>query len=62
MSPKTKKTPGVKTGKSKTKSPTVKSRKVAGPIAGIGSRMCSTCGKKGHNARSHYPGGKLAKR
>ena len=25
----------------------------------IKSRKCAVCGKRGHNARSHEPGGKL---
>ena len=52
----------VKGVKAKTKTPTVKSRKGqrGGSVAGT-ARTCSTCHKPGHNARSHYPGGKLAR-
>jgi hypothetical protein len=53
---------GVKTGKSKTKTPTVRSRKGmrGGSVAGA-PRVCGVCRKSGHNSRSHEPGGKLAK-
>lgn len=49
-------------GRRKTKTPTVKSRKgmKGGSVAGA-YRECGVCHKTGHNARSHKPGGKLAK-
>jgi hypothetical protein len=39
----------------KTKKSAAKSHTESG-----GPRKCSKCGKKGHNARSHLPGGLLA--
>ena len=56
------KKPGVKTGKAKTKAPTVKSRTGmrGGSVPGA-KRACGVCRKSGHNARSHQPGGKLYK-
>lgn len=29
-------------------------------VASVKHRKCSVCGKRGHNKRSHEPGGKLA--
>jgi hypothetical protein len=51
-----------KSKKSKTKTPTVRSRKGmrGGSVAGA-PRVCGVCRKSGHNSRSHEPGGKLAK-
>ncbi len=37
-----------------------KTTKKAARVAGV-QRTCSVCQKKGHNARSHEKGGKLAK-
>ncbi len=50
---------GVK--KSKTKSPTIKTRTGmrGGSVSGA-YRECGVCHKTGHNARSHEPGAKLA--
>jgi hypothetical protein len=36
-------------------------RKAARKIEAGGPRKCAVCGKKGHNKRSHEPGGRLAK-
>jgi hypothetical protein len=46
----------------KTKTPSLATRKGkrGGSVPGA-PRACSVCGKSGHNARSHEPGGKLAK-
>ena len=51
-----------KSKKTKTKSPTIKSRQGmrGGSVPGA-HRVCGVCNKPGHNARSHYPGGKLAR-
>ena len=46
-----------KTKKSTTKTKTT--RKTANLISAA-PRKCSVCGKRGHNARSHDPGGRLA--
>lgn len=32
-----------------------------GSVAGKGPRKCAVCHKRGHNKRSHAPGGRLAK-
>ncbi len=50
-----------KSKKSKTKSPTVKTRTGlrGGSVPGA-YRECGVCHKTGHNARSHEPGAKLA--
>jgi hypothetical protein len=36
-----------------------KKKKKAAPVQ---KRKCGECGKRGHNSRSHLPGGKLAGR
>lgn len=33
--------------------------KRGGSVAGLGPRQCGVCHKRGHNKRSHEPGGKL---
>ena len=37
-----------------------KSKKKAAKKKATKKRKCSDCGQRGHNARSHEPGGKLA--
>jgi len=50
----------VKKKATKTKSTKTATRKGmrGGSVPG-GSRKCGVCGKRGHNMRSHEPGGKL---
>jgi len=46
------------------KKATAKPAKAAKPVKKKtegGPRKCGTCDKRGHNARSHAPGGRLAK-
>ncbi len=47
--------------KTQTKSVKAASRKGrrGGSVAGLGPRKCGVCGKRGHNKRSHEPGGRL---
>lgn len=47
--------------KKKPASKTKTTRKPAAKTAGQ-PRTCGECGKLGHNARSHAPGGRLAKK
>ena len=55
-----KKTKKVSKSASKTKSIKAASRKGkrGGSVAGLGPRKCGECGARGHNRRSHEPGGK----
>jgi hypothetical protein len=47
--------------KSKKKTVKTAARRATKKDEGGGPRKCAVCGKKGHNKRSHEPGGRLAK-
>lgn len=57
MKKKTKKKLAPKTKAVKTAS---RKGKRGGSVAGLGPRKCGVCGARGHNRRSHEPGGRVA--